>query len=200
MLRLLPADVLPGLYCICLQLWFVCWPFCHCVGTKPGVVESARFQNFSQRDQQESLDRCKEDWCWIGLVWTWYFKTDCCEHALLCWVMGSSTKKNYITHIMAHQSQIEVCLWNIWSDEIKLELRGHILLNSDKTKFIILGPKQLEIALSSNITKIREILSKSNAEIWTHAFFFNFRLDYYNIILSGCPNNNPKKKINQWMK
>uniref|UniRef100_A0A669EZ97 Reverse transcriptase domain-containing protein n=1 Tax=Oreochromis niloticus TaxID=8128 RepID=A0A669EZ97_ORENI len=111
-----------------------------------------------------------------------------------------------------------------------------LLLNSDKTEVIVLGPENLRnmvsnqiltldgITLSSrnavrnlgvifdqdmsfnahikqicktaffhlrNISKIRNILSRSDAEKLVHAFITS-RLDYCNSLLSGCPKNSLK--------
>ena len=111
-----------------------------------------------------------------------------------------------------------------------------LLLNSDKTEVIVLGPKHLRNVLSNeltnldgitlassttvrnlgvnfdqdmsfnshikqisrtaffhlrNISKIRHILSKQDAEKIIHAFVTS-RLDYCNSILSGCPNRSIK--------
>ena len=111
-----------------------------------------------------------------------------------------------------------------------------LLLNSDKTEVIVLGPKHLRNSLSNdittldgitvassstvrnlgvmfdqdmsfnshikqisrtaffhlrNISKIRHILSQTDAEKLIHAFVSS-RLDYCNSLLSGCPNKSLK--------
>ena len=111
-----------------------------------------------------------------------------------------------------------------------------LMLNSEKTEILVLGPKNLRDSMSidiatldgitlassttvrnlgvifdqdlsfnshikqtsrtaffhlRNVTKIRRILSKTDAEKLIHAFVTS-RLDYCNSLLSGCPNKSIK--------
>ena len=127
-------------------------------------------------------------------------------------------------------SKLQTCLKDIksWMS------CNFLMLNSEKTKIIVLGPKNLRDSMSTatldgitlassttvrnlgvifdqdlsfnshikqtsrtaffhlrNITKIRRILSKTDAEKLIHAFVTS-RLDYCNSLLSGCPNKSIK--------
>ena len=123
-------------------------------------------------------------------------------------------------------SKLQTCLKDIksWMS------CNFLMLNSEKTEILVLGPKNLRDSMSiatldgitlassttvrnlgvifdqdlsfnshikqtsrtaffhlRNITKIRRILSKTDAEKLIHAFVTS-RLDYCNSLLSGCPN------------
>jgi len=78
-------------------------------------------------------------------------------------------------------------------------MSNFLLLNSEKREVLIIGPKNsscnnLERCLSvcktsffhlRNISKLRPMLSMSNAEMLIHAFMIS-RLDYCNALLGGC--------------
>ena len=127
-------------------------------------------------------------------------------------------------------SKLQTCLKDIksWMS------CNFLMLNSEKTEILVLGPKNLRDSMSTatldgitlassttvrnlgvifdqdlsfnshikqtsrtaffhlrNITKIRRILSKTDAEKLIHAFVTS-RLDYCNSLLSGCPNKSIK--------
>ena len=127
-------------------------------------------------------------------------------------------------------SKLQTCLKDIKS------WMSFLMLNSEKTEILVLGPKNLRDSMSThiatldgitlassttvrnlgvifyqdlsfnshikqtsrtaffhlrNITKIRRILSKTDAEKLIHAFVTS-RLDYCNSFLSGCPNKSIK--------